>query len=95
VGDWRRHRNLYASPSIITAIESRTMRLSGHVACMANIRNTQFYSENLNGRHHSEDRGGDLCGLDISGSGRDQWWVLVNTVINLSVPQKAGNILTS
>ena len=23
-----------------------------------------------------------------------RWWVLVNVVINLQVPQKAGNILT-
>jgi hypothetical protein len=26
---------------------------------------------------------------------REQWWALVNTVINLRVPQKAVNFLTS
>jgi hypothetical protein len=26
---------------------------------------------------------------------RDQWWALVNTVMNLRVPRKAGNVLTS
>jgi len=26
---------------------------------------------------------------------RDQWWALVNTVMNLQVPNKAGHFLTS
>jgi len=26
---------------------------------------------------------------------RDQWWANVNTVMNLRVPQKVGNYLTS
>jgi hypothetical protein len=27
--------------------------------------------------------------------GRDQWWAVVNTVMNLRVPQKAENFFTS
>jgi hypothetical protein len=26
---------------------------------------------------------------------KDQWWAAVNTVMNLRVPYKAGNVLTS
>jgi hypothetical protein len=26
---------------------------------------------------------------------RVQWWAVVNTVMNLRIPQKAGNVLTS
>jgi hypothetical protein len=26
------------------------------------------------------------CGLDSSVSGRDQWWALVNTIMNIWVP---------
>jgi len=36
------------------------MRWVGHVTCMADKRNAySFWSENLKGRHHSEDRAVD------------------------------------
>jgi hypothetical protein len=33
------------------------------------------------------------CGLDALSQDRDQWQVVVYTVMNLQVPQKAGNLL--
>jgi hypothetical protein len=43
-GEWRRSdnvelHNLYSSPDIIWQIESRGMRLAGHVACIGEERN--------------------------------------------------------
>jgi len=35
------------------------------------------------------------CGLDSSGSDREQWRVHMNTLMNLRVPLQAGNFLTS
>jgi hypothetical protein len=34
-------------------------------------------------------------GLDYQAHDRDRWQALVNAVINLQVPQNAGNFLTS
>jgi hypothetical protein len=81
-GGWRRLHNeelhnLYASPSIIREIKSSGMRGVGHVARNGVMRNV--YStlvENLKGRDHSEDPGGDgkimlewILGLRIVTSG--------------------------
>jgi hypothetical protein len=46
-GDWRRLHNkklhnLYTSPNIIKVIKPRTMRLTGHVAYMGEMRNVKF-----------------------------------------------------
>jgi hypothetical protein len=37
----------------------RRVRWAGHVACMGEIRNTRFWSENLKGRYYLEDLGID------------------------------------
>jgi len=37
--------------------------------------------------------GRDMDWIDLA-QASSRWWVLVNVVINLQVPQKAGNILT-
>jgi hypothetical protein len=69
----------------------------------------KFLSEYLKGRDRFEDRRSweDNIRTDLREIGwkgvdwmhvaydRDQWRVLVNTIINLRVPQKAGNFLTS
>jgi hypothetical protein len=35
-----------------------------------------------------------MCQWTHLAQGMDQWWVLVNTVTNLHVQYKAGNLLT-
>jgi hypothetical protein len=69
----------------------------------------KFCSENLEGGGQSEDLGADggkyenesqgnrveRCGLDSSGAGRDQRRAFVNMVMNVRVPQKMRNFLTS
>jgi hypothetical protein len=44
--------------------------------------------------YHKEIRYGDVNWIHLA-QDRDQWWVLVNTVMNLWVPQNAGNFLTT
>jgi hypothetical protein len=58
---------------------------------------TKFWSENLNGRGHSEDLGNNNR-MDLQEIGwesvdcmhlaqdMDNWWALVNTEMNLQVP---------
>jgi hypothetical protein len=55
---------------------------------------TQFWSADLKGRAHSENNnnGMDLREIEWEGAewihlaqDRDQWWVLVNTVMNIRV----------
>jgi hypothetical protein len=60
--------------------------------------NTKFWSENLNGREHSENLGVEDVRINLREIGwegvdwlqlaqvRDQWRTLVNTVINIRVP---------
>jgi hypothetical protein len=57
-GGWRSAlHNLYFSPN--TVIKSRRMTWAGHVSCTAEMRNTKFQYESLNGRHHLGDKGED------------------------------------
>jgi hypothetical protein len=69
----------------------------------------KFWAENLKGRNHSEDLGidGRNIRMDLTGTewevvdwihlaqDRDQWRALVNMVMNLQAPKKAGNFLIS
>jgi hypothetical protein len=67
---------------------------------------TEFWSENQKGRDESEDLDDDNIKLDLREVGWEdvdwmhldqdtgQWRGLVNTVMNLRIPQKAGNFLT-
>jgi len=90
-------RNLYSSPDVIRVIKSRRMRRAGHVAHMEDMRNAY---DILVGRPEGKDRRGkDNIRMDVRGKeggiqlaqDRDLWRVLVNTVINLRVPQNAEN----
>jgi hypothetical protein len=66
---------------------------------------TKFWLENLKGKHHLKELGIDgkailewilkngleECGLESS-EDRDQWQAVVNMVMNIHVPQTAGNL---
>jgi hypothetical protein len=80
-----------------------------NVARMGEIRNSVLRLENLKGRALGipRRRFEDNIRIDFRGIGKegvhcmhltqdsDQWRVFVNTVMNLRVPQNAGNFLTS
>jgi len=103
--------NFYASPCIVRVVKSRRLRFAGHVACMKRWKmHMKFWSENLKGRDHLEDLGiGERIilewilkhmewkGVDWMELSQDkvQWRALVNAVMKLRVPQKAGDFLTS
>jgi hypothetical protein len=91
---------LYTSPNIITVI--KLMRWVGHVTCMGEIRNvynTLVGKPEGNRplgrpRHRWEgNTGRDLSEIGWEGvdcmhlaQDRNQWWALVNMVMNLQVP---------
>jgi hypothetical protein len=74
-----------------SVIKPRWMRRwAEHVARRIDIRmRTKCYSENIKGRNHKEDVSTDgniiLEWIHLAQE-RDQWWALVNTVMNLRVP---------
>ncbi|PNF14444.1 hypothetical protein B7P43_G01684 [Cryptotermes secundus] len=102
---------LYSSPSIIKMIKSRRMRLAGHVARIEEDEETAYRilvgkpGKKPLGR--SRRRWVDNIKMDLIELGwdgmdwtdmpqdMDQWRVLVNTVMNLRVPQNARNFLSS
>jgi hypothetical protein len=88
-----------AAPNIVRMIKSRRIRLTGHVACMRAMRNAyNILVVKPEGRRtlgRSRRRWKDNIKLDLRETGlegvdlinvaqdRDQWWAVVNTVMNL------------
>ena len=103
--------DLYCSPNIVRVIKSRRMSWAGHVARMRERRGVyRVLGEKPDGkrplgrpRHRWEDNiKMDLQGVGFGGvdwielaQDRDMWRTLVNAVMNLQVPQNAGNFLTN
>jgi hypothetical protein len=99
---------LYSLPNIVRVIKSRRLRWAGNVARMGE--GTGVYrvlvgkpeGKRLLGRprHRWEDtvRMDVGCGCENwieMAQNRDRWRALVSAVMNLRVPQNAGNFLTS
>jgi hypothetical protein len=94
--------NLFSSPSIIRMIKSRRMRWAGHVARMGEKRNAyrilvgkpegkrqlgrprRSWVDNI--KMDIRERGLDGVDFIDMAHDRDQWRVLVSTVLNLRVP---------
>jgi hypothetical protein len=102
---------LYSSPSVVRMINARRMRWAGHVECMGEVRGAHnILVGKPEGRRplgRPRHRWEDNIKIDLGEIGfgnvdwihltqdRDRWRALVNTVMNLRVPQNAGNFLTS
>jgi hypothetical protein len=99
IGGWRKQHNeelhnMYSSPSIIIMIKSRRMR---HVAHVGEKRNSGGKARRRENTRKTRRRWEDIK-LDLREIGwddmdwinlaqdRDQWRVLVNTIMNLHVP---------
>jgi hypothetical protein len=98
--------NTYSSPNIIRMIKSRKMRWEGHVAGMRVKRNAYrillgkpegkrplriprcTWVDNIK-INLTEKGWGGMDWIDLAHD-RDQWRVLVNTVMNLRVPYNIG-----
>jgi hypothetical protein len=102
--------NLYTSQNIISMMKSRRVRLVGHAMCMGEINAYKILVEKHEGKRpciRLKCRWEDNIRMDFREVGwedvdwmhlaqdADQWQALVITVMNLQVPQKAGNFLTS
>jgi hypothetical protein len=103
--------NLYCSPSIIRIIESKRMRWVGYVARMGAKRNAykilvgkpevkrslgrprRRWEDNIKMVLREIGCGG-MDWIDVA-QDRDHWRILVNTVMNLQVPENVGKFLSS
>jgi hypothetical protein len=102
---------LYPSPNIVRAIQSRRIILAGHIARKGDRRGAyRVLVGRPEGRRplgRPRPRWGEGIKVDLKEVGwvgmdwidmaqdRNRWRVLVNTVMNLRVPQNAENFLTS
>jgi hypothetical protein len=100
----------YSSPNYIWAIKSRRMRLAGYAARMKERRDVyrdvvgkpdgkrqlgrprRTWEDNIN-MNIRQLRWWGIYWIDMA-LDRDGWWALVNAIMNLRVPQNAGNFLT-
>jgi hypothetical protein len=102
-------RNLYSSPSIIRVVKSRRIRRTGHIARMGDKRNAYRMVGKPEAKRplgRPKCRWVDNIKMDLREIGwngvdwidkaqnRDQWRVLVNTVLNLRVPRNAGKFFS-
>jgi hypothetical protein len=103
--------DLYSSPNIVRVIKSRRMRWAGHVARMGERRGAYKVlvgkPEGRKSLGRPRRRWEDNIKTDLREVGwgcvdwiglaqdRDRWRALVSAVMNLWVPQNAGNFLTS
>jgi hypothetical protein len=98
MGGWRKQHNeelhnLYSSPSIIRIIKQRRMRWEGHVARMREKRNVYRLlvgkPEGKSPLGRPRRRWMDNIKMDWIGltQNRYRWSALVNSVMNLRVPQ--------
>ena len=103
--------DLYSLPNIVRVVKSRIMRWAGHVARMGEERGVQRvllgkpegkrplgrprhrWEDNIKMGFQEVGRG---CGdwMELA-QDRVRWRALVSTVMNLRVPKKTGNFLTS
>jgi hypothetical protein len=105
------HNDLYSSPNIIRVIKSRRMRWAGHVARMGEGRDAyRILVGRPEGRRplgRPRRRWENNVKMDLQEMGwggmdwidmaqdRDRWRAVVSAVMNLRVPQNAGNFLTN
>jgi hypothetical protein len=92
-------------------INSRRMRWAGHVSCINVMENASkilvgnpegngplgrpSHRWENNSRLNLREIGGEDVDWIHLAQDRDQWWAGVNTVVNIQVPKKVGNFLTS
>jgi len=103
--------DLNSSPNTVRVVKSRTMRWAGHVVHMGEGRGVHRVlmgkPEVKRPLGRPRRRWEDIIKMDLQEVGggcgnwmelaqdRDRWRALVSTVMNLRVPQNAGNFLTS
>jgi hypothetical protein len=102
--------NLYTPQNIIRMMKSKMVRWVVHVACMGEMRHAcniligkpkgkkplgrPRYRWEDNSRVDVRENGWEGVGWIHLVQDRDQWWALVNVVMNLPIPKKVGNFLT-